>query len=136
MPVTEGVLKNIITRLLKIFIVFSLIAVFNSFLQVFVILQSQEIKKFQSEIKLLEKDISRIKVEVASLGSFDRIQSIALNELGMRAADTNDYHWVEALPIVNTPIRKENLQDVAKDDFKGQMFQWMENVGKTMAQSL
>lgn len=138
MPVSEGVFKKTLARLIKILIVFLLLAVFNSFLQVFVIFQCQEIKKFQSEIELLEKDISRMKVEIASLESFDRIQTIALNELGMRAPGPDDYHWIEALPVAseNTPGRKADIQGTVKADLWGNLYQWVGNIGKTMAQSL
>ncbi len=138
MPVMEGVFKDLFTRLIKILIFFLILAVFNSFLQVFVIFQCQEIKKFQSQIELLEKDISRIKVEIASLESFDRIQTIALNELGMRAADTDDYHWIEALPVVNRDAPERNIdpQETANADLWGHFYQWIGNVGKTMAHSL
>lgn len=136
MPVTEGILKKILSQLLKIFIVISLLAVFNSFLQVLIISQNQDIKQLQSEIQMLKKDISRIKVEIASLESFDRIQSIALNELGMRTADIYDYYWVEAFPVVKTPAPKRNLQSTVKSDLWGRLSQWAENIGKTMAHSL
>lgn len=136
MPVTEGILKKTLSQLLKIFIVFSLLAVFNSFLQVLVISQNQDINQLQSEIQILKKDISRIKVEIASLESFDRIQSIALNELGMRSADIYDYHWIEAFPVVKTPAPKRNFQNMANSDLWGRLYRWAENIGKTMAQSL
>lgn len=138
MPGVEGIFKKTLAQLIKIFIIFLLLAVFNSFLQVFVIFQSQEIIRLQTKIVHLEKNISRTKVEIASLESFDRIQSIAFNELGMRAADTNDYHWIEALPMVNeyTPDRSADSQEIAKSDLWGYLYQWVGNIGKTMAQSL
>lgn len=138
MPVAEGILKKILARFIKIFIFFLLLAVFNSFLQVFVIFQSQQIIQFQTKIELLENDISRAKVEMASLESFDRIQTIALNELGMRAADSNDYHWIEGLPVVSeyAPDWSVDSQEKAKADLWGQLYQWAGNIGKTMAHSL
>lgn len=137
MPLTEGVFKKVLSQLLKIFIVFSLLAVFNSFLQVLIISQNQDIKRLQSEIQILKKDISRIKVEMASLESFDRIQSIALNELGMRAADIYDYHWIEAFPVAKTPAPpKADLQASVTTDLWERVYQWVEEIGKTMAQSL
>lgn len=136
MPLTEGILKKILSQLLKIFIIFSLLAVFNSFLQVLLISQNRDIKRLQSEIQSLKKDISRIKVEIASLESFERIQSIALNELGMRSADIYDYHWIEAFPVVKTQTPKRNLQTMVKPDLWGRLSQWAVNIGKTMAHSL
>lgn len=136
MPLTEGVFKKVLSQLIKIFIVFLLLAVVNSFLQVLIISQNQDIKKLQSEIQILKKDISRIKVEMASLKSFDRIQSIALNELGMKAADIYDYHWIEAFPVVKTPTPKTNMQAAVRADLWERVYQWVEEIGKTMAQSL
>jgi len=138
LPVAEGALKKILARLIKILIVFLSLAVFNSFLQIFVIFRCQEIKKYQSKISLLEKDISRVRVEIASLESFDRIQTIALNELGMRSPGPDDYHWVEALPVAseNTPGREADSQRMAKADLWGNLYQLVGNIGKTMAQSL
>lgn len=138
MPVAEGVLKNISGKIIKIIIFFLILAVFNSFLQVFVILQSQEIEKLQSQIEHLKRDISRTKVEIASLKSFDRIQSIALNELGMRTADFDDYHWVEALPTPGDSLPEPDLEPqlTVKAGFWEQLHLWIGDIGKTMARSL
>lgn len=138
MPVAEGIYQKVLARFIKIFSVFLILAVLNSFLQVFVISQCQEIKKYQSQIELLAKDISRTKVEIASLESHDRIRSIALNELGMRAAGSDDYHWIEAMPVLReeTSDRKVDLQKMAKADLWGHLYQWIGDIGKTMAQSL
>jgi len=130
------VFKKVLAQLIKIFSVLLLLVVFNSFLQVLIISQSQDIKHFQSEIQILKKDISRVKVEMASLESFDRIQSIALNELGMKAADIYDYQWIEAFPVVKTPTPKTNLQVAVRDNLWERVYQWVEEIGKTMAQSL
>lgn len=136
LPLTEGVVKKVLSQIIKIFIVFSLLAVFNSFLQVLIISQNQDIKQLQSEIQILNKDISRIKVEMASLESFERIQSIALNELGMKAADIYDYHWIEAFPAVKVTAPKADLQVTVRTGLWGKVNQWVEELGKTMAQTL
>lgn len=138
MPVTEGIFSKPLTQPIKLLIIFLLLAVFNSFLQVFVIFISQEIQKYQSQIEILEKEISRTKVEIASLESFDRIQTIALNKLGMRAANSDDYHWVEAMPVVSENVSLPNYtsSEMVKADFWEQLHQWLGNIGKTMAQSL
>ncbi len=138
MPVAEGIYQKILARFIKIISFFLVLAVFNSFLQVFVIYQCQEIKKYQSQIELLEKDISRTKVEIASLESFDRIQSIALNELGMRAAGTDDYHWIEAMPVIKDDVVNHEVdsREIAKADLWEQLYRWVGDIGKTMAHSL
>lgn len=138
MPVTEGIFNKSLTQLIKMLIIFLLLAVCNSFLQVFVIFISQEIQKYQSQIEILEKEISRTKVEIASLESFERIQTIALNELGMRAPTSDDYYWVEAVPVVSKNASQPNYtsSEMVKADLWEQLYQWLENIGKTMAQSL
>ncbi len=137
MPVTEGIFNKIIVQFIKILVIFLFLAAFNSFLQVFVIFKSQEIIKYQSQIQILEKEISRTKVEIASLESFDRIQTIALNELGMRAANSNDYRWVEAMPVVKggVPAHEQVALEIAEDDLWEHFSRWIGNIGKTMAQS-
>lgn len=139
MPVTEGIFNKSLTQLIKILIIVLLLAVFNSFLQVFVIFISQEIQKYQSLIEILEKEISRTKVEMASLESFERIQTIALNKLGMRAANYDDYHWVEAMPMVSesvSSIPDQASPEIVEADLWEQLSRWIGNIGKTMAQSL
>ena len=139
MPVTEGIFNKSLTQLIKILIIVLLLAVLNSFLQVFVIFINQEIQKYQSQIKILEKEISRTKVEMASLESFERIQTIALNKLGMRAANSDDYHWVEAMPVVSeslSSIPDQASPEIVEADLWEQLSRWIGNIGKTMAQSL
>ena len=139
MPLTEGIFNKSLTQLIKLLIIFLLLAVFNSFLQVFVIFINQEIQKYQSQIEILEKEISRTKVEMASLESFERIQTIALNKLGMRAANTDDYHWVEAMPVVSESISSipdQASPEIVEADLWEQLSRWIGNIGKTMAQSL
>lgn len=139
MPVTEGIFNKSLTQLIKILIIVLLLAVFNSFLQVLVIFINQEIQKYQSQIEILEKEISRTKVEMASLESFERIQTIALNKLGMRAANYDDYHWVEAMPMVSesvSSIPDQASPEIVEADLWEQLSRWIGNIGKTMAQSL
>ncbi|MGE5604906.1 MAG: hypothetical protein ACM3YE_04350 [Bacteroidota bacterium] len=139
MPVTEGIFNKSLTQLIKILIIVLLLAVLNSFLQVFVIFINQEIQKYQSQIEILEKEISRTKVEMASLESFERIQTIALNKLGMRAANSDDYHWVEAMPVVSeslSSIPDQASPEIVEADLWEQLSRWIGNIGKTMAQSL
>lgn len=137
MPVTEGIFNKTITQLTKIITIFLFLAVFNSFLQVFVIFKSQEILNYQSQIRILEKEISRTKVEIASLESFDRIQTIALNELGMRTANPDDYRWVESMPVVtgSAPIQDQASSGVVEADLWEHLSHLIGNIGKTMAQS-
>lgn len=138
MPVTEGIFNKSIAQLTKILIIFLSLAVFNSFLQVFVIFKSQEILNYQSQIRILEKEISRAKVELASLESFDRIQTIALNELGMRAANSDDYRWVESMPVStgNASVHDRVAPEIAEADLWEHLSHLIGNIGKTMARSL
>lgn len=135
MSMMDGVYKHTLVQLIKIFVIFSFFAVSNSFLQVFVISQNEKILEYQSQIEILEKEISRTKVEIASLQSFDRIQAIALNELGMRTANTEDYRWVEAMPMAseNTPVYNHGSSEIAKADLGERLYRWLGDFGKTMA---
>lgn len=135
MSMMDGVYKHTLAQLIKIFIIFSFFVVSNSFLQVFVISQNEKILEYQSQIEILEKEISRTKVEIASLQSFDRIQAIALNELGMRIANTEDYRWVEAMPVVTESVSVFN-QTLPEADLWEHLSRWMSDIGKTMAKSL
>ena len=138
MPLTEGIFNKTLTQLIKMLIIVLLLAVFNSFLQVFVIFISQEIQKYQSQIEILEKEISRTKIEIASLESFERIQTIALNELGMRTPAADDYHWIEAVPVASKNVSLPNYTSskMVKAGLWEHLHQWLGNIGKAMAQSL
>jgi cell division protein FtsL len=140
LPVTEGIFNKIIAQLIKVLTIFLLLAVFNSFLQVLVISKSHEILKCRSQIEILEKKISRTKMEIASLESFDRIQTIALNELGMRTANSNDYRWVEAMPFLKEDTGAVNQVsdsvEMAEANLWGNLYKCIGELGKTMAKSL
>ena len=75
---------------------------------------------------------------MASLESFDRIQAIAENRLGMKVADSSDSQCIAAVPAAkkeasqayarqNQPLDKENVWN--------QIAAWVGNAGSAMAQN-
>ncbi|HEY8464295.1 MAG TPA: hypothetical protein VIM29_09795, partial [Bacillota bacterium] len=63
----------------------------NVIIQGLVVERNYQISYWQKLLNEQEREIVKVKMEIASLESFDRVQSIAKNELGMKTAGPQDY---------------------------------------------
>ncbi|NLC51835.1 MAG: cell division protein FtsL, partial [Firmicutes bacterium] len=57
---------------------------------------SYRINKLERKIQLLNEEQNRLEVEVAKLGSLERIERVAVEELGLQYPDLNQLRLLEA----------------------------------------
>ncbi|HEX7712824.1 MAG TPA: hypothetical protein VF531_02285 [Bacillota bacterium] len=114
----------------------------NLVIQSLVIQRISEIKHWQNKIGVLERSASELRVEMADLESFDRIQSLAEKDLGMRVAGPNDYHCIAAVsdsqPVQPRDITRSSGRP-SKSDRNGNLWArvstWIGEFGEAMAQT-
>jgi hypothetical protein len=70
----------------------------NLWVQVVVVKQNNEIKGCQEAIRILERESIKIRIEMANLESFERVQTVAQKELHMKIAGPGDYRCIAAAP--------------------------------------
>jgi cell division protein FtsL len=128
---------------LKLFLTivgFSLcLMVANLWVQVVVVKQNNQIKGCQEAIRTLERESIKIRIEMANLESFERVQTVAQKELHMKIAGPGDYRCIAAAPSLpqNEP-RPYNF--VAKSipqntRLLAKVVSWFEGFRTAMAQS-
>lgn len=86
----------------------------NIIFQALVIKRTQEIKVWQAKLTKLERYSTKLRIEMANLESFERIQTAAQRDLGMRIPGPDDYLCIAANrnltrtgrnPIRHIPLR-------------------------------
>ncbi|NLY74035.1 MAG: hypothetical protein GX075_01880 [Firmicutes bacterium] len=102
----------------------------NSLIQALVIQKNYEITRERSAIQALERELTKIRVEIAGLTSYDRIQHLAQTELGMKLASPGDYHRIVAAPVFD-----RNLPRTYNESLWSKFTAWLEGEGKTLANS-
>jgi cell division protein FtsL len=70
----------------------------NAVLQSLVIQLDFEANQWQEKIRLQEREMLKSRMEIARLASLDRIQEVAVGQLGMRPAGVNDYLCIAVAP--------------------------------------
>lgn len=70
----------------------------NIIVQGLVIQQNQKIQFWQKKIDEKQRELGKLRIEIAGLESFERIQKIAQDELGMREAGPQDYNLIKSAP--------------------------------------
>lgn len=92
-PRTKPRFKPRFFKFLYVAIVFSLFCggLYFCSLAMGVATKGYEITKLKSEINALEAANERLRLEIAELNSLERIEMLALNELGMVQPDVDDY---------------------------------------------
>ena len=122
------VLRAIIISLLSLVVV-------NLVIQALVIQRDHEVSSWQSLINAKEREIIKTRVAMADLESYDRIQDIAKNELGMRVAGANDYRCIAAVPVRAPETYAYLAQNHVAKDLWAQLTAWIGGSGATMAQT-
>lgn len=110
----------------------------NLYVQVMVIQRDYNIRQLQHKMADLKREMVATRMEMASLESFDRIQAIAENKLGMKVADSNDYQCIAAVPErQNQPLQTyaKQSEPLDKNDLWNQITTWVGNAGRAMAQN-
>lgn len=146
---TEWVVENttVVTRkslsfIIKIAICLLCLIVANLVIQSLVVQRISQIKQLQNKIAVMERRAGELRVEIADLESFDRIQSLAEKELGMRVAGPNDFHCIAAVsdsqPIqTQNPTRSNRIpsKPVAHGNLWARVSSWLGEFGEAMAQT-
>lgn len=107
----------------------------NLIIQALVIEKNLQIKTWNEKIQEKEREILKLRMEIADLESFERIQNIAQNELGMRNAGPKDLLVIKAAPeYKNNLPAMEYLAKVRNHEGLWSRFShWVGGIGKTMA---
>lgn len=108
----------------------------NVIVQGLVVEKNYQVQCLAKLVQKQEQDLMKLKINIASLESFDRVRTIAQNELGMKLVGPDDYQMIPAVPAEN-----ENLALTApcvapsgeQDGMLNQVAAWLGGIGKTMA---
>jgi cell division protein FtsL len=121
-----------ISRILGVLL--CLIAV-NMIFQALVVQQNNQIKVWQVKIRDLEREKIQLRVEMAYLESFDRIQYVAQTKLGMRAPGSRDFRCIAAAPVERPRLYTKTQPSSKTNRPWGKVTTWLGGMGKTMAQT-
>lgn len=129
--------RSTVSALVKIGVVFLALIVINIIFQALLIQRNYEVRSLQGKMGDLKRQMVEMRIDMARLESFDRIQEIAQNKLGMKVAGTGDYRYIAAAPqtkSVNESYVKR-AESAPKDNLWSKVNSWIANSGATMAQS-
>jgi cell division protein FtsL len=122
----------------KILVCLLCLVLANIIFQALVIKRNQEIKVWQAKLSKLERDSVKLRIEMANLGSFDRIQTAAQRDLGMRVAGPGDYMCIASAPEPAQNIQQSYETYSTKPNPPSNLWTrlagWIEGIGETMAQ--
>lgn len=112
------------------------LAIGNVIIQGLVVHKNFQIRNLQSRIDAKEREMLKLRIDIANLESFDRVREVAQNELGMRAAGPEDYRIIPAVPAIQDSMTapKEYLAQTAADrNVFDKIVSWLGGTGRTMA---
>lgn len=111
----------------------------NLWVQIALVKRNEELRDCQQAIRALERESIQIRVEMAKLESFNRIQGIAQKELGMRVAGPNDYQCIAAAPSINKdqprPYNFTAQTNPQNNRLWAKVASWFDGIRTAMAQS-
>lgn len=100
----------------------------NSVIQTLVVQKNYQIATQRNEIQALDRELSKIQVEIAGLTSYERIQHLAKTELGMKLATPGDYRRIAAVPSQDRTLSRSYQQSIWS-----RLTAWVGGVGETLA---
>ena len=112
------------------------LTVCNVIVQGLVVDKTYQIRRWEKLINEQEREIVKLKVDIAALESFERVQYIAKNELGMKTAEPQDYRLVPPVPAQGEDYAPNPSYNVAGRNNSGlfnKITAWFGEIGKTMA---
>ncbi|HBE77617.1 MAG TPA: hypothetical protein DDW65_07500 [Firmicutes bacterium] len=119
---------------------FLCLTVANLWVQLALVKQSNETKQCQMAIRSLERESIKLRMEMANLESFERIQTIAQKQLHMKIAGPNDYRWIAAAPDLykseSHPYNYVSKVTSQNTHIWGKLASWVEGFRQAMAQSM
>lgn len=98
----------------------------NSVIQTLVVQKNYQIATQRNEIQALDRELSKIQVEIAGLTSYERIQHLAKTELGMKLATPGDYRRIAAVPTIDRTLPHQQ-------SVWSRLTAWVGGVGETLA---
>jgi cell division protein FtsL len=108
----------------------------NVIVQGLVVEKNYQIRHWEQLVQEQERDMMKLKINIASLESFDRVQTIAQNELGMKMVGPDDYQMIPAVPAETKNLVqpcKYVAQAGEQSGMLNQIAAWVGGIGKTMA---
>jgi cell division protein FtsL len=118
---------------------FLCLMVINLWLQVEVVKRNDELKGCQEAIRTLERESIQIRIEMANLESFERVQTVAQKVLRMKVAGPSDYRYIAAAPSLhqNEPRPYNYVAKTVPQNphVWGRLASWFEGFRTAMAQS-
>jgi cell division protein FtsL len=112
----------------------------NVIIQCLVVEKNYQVRHWEQMVQEQERDLMKVKIAIANLESFERVQTVAANELGMKTVGPGDYQMIPAVPAENTNLAAPVLEYVAQPKDQGGMLAkvtaWFGQIGKTMAKTL
>lgn len=106
----------------------------NVIVQGLVVGKNYQIRQWEKRINAQEREMVQLKMDIARLESFDRVQTIAKNELGMKNAGPRDYQLIP--PVAADPQVAPNPEYLDAENQNGllnKIAAWLGEIGKTMA---
>jgi cell division protein FtsL len=86
--------EHIIFCLMLVLVLAAVVLLITQYSQT--VFASYRINKLERKIQLLNEEQNRLEVEVAKLGSLERIERVAVEELGLQYPDLNQLRLLEA----------------------------------------
>jgi cell division protein FtsL len=112
----------------------------NVIIQCLVVEKNYQVRHWEQVVWEQEHDLMKVKIAIANLESFERVQTVATNELGMKTVGPGDYQMIPAVPAENANLVAPVLEYVAQSKDQGGMLAkvtaWFGQIGKTMAKTL
>lgn len=108
----------------------------NVVVQGLVVEKNYQIRHWEQLVQEQERDVMKLKIKIANLESFDRVQTIAENELGMKTVGPDDYQMIPAAPEAKGPSVQAGSCVAQADASAGMLDKiaaWFGGIGKTMA---
>lgn len=112
----------------------------NIIVQAMVVQTNHQINTWKNMIREQEREMIQLRVEIAALESFERIQLIAQTELGMKMAGPDDYKFIAAVPSMKKSVPSASY--LAKSEVRqnsanllAKLNNWLGGFGRTMAKT-
>lgn len=124
---------KLLTRILGILLSFMLI---NLIFQALVVQQNHQIRTWQAKINDLQRETIELRIEIAKLESFDRIQTLAQTRLGMRTPGPQEYRCIAAAPVEHPQLYSQTGRPTSETNNPWEkLSNWIGGIGETLAQT-
>jgi cell division protein FtsL len=104
----------------------------NVIVQGLVVAKNYQVRHLEQVVQEQERDMMKLKINIASLESFERVRTTAQNELGMKTVGPDDYQMIPAIPAETvSPARA--VPAATPTGLLDKLTAWLGGIGKTMA---